>query len=166
MNEQLELIVKNEKGELSLAAQVETILDVCEAELASATSQYNEIKQNIINAMLDNSLKTAKVGKYKLAIREPKDKWNFDRKKFIEEENEDIVIAFSSIKTQRIETFDIEKLKSEFPEVYAKCLNVEETEVLDVDENKLWKTLNNVWVKYATKEEPKPATITIKKEGE
>ena len=161
-----ELVERNEEGKLVLAAQVENLIDLCEGALQEAQSNYDFVKQALITAMLNNNIKTANVGKYKFAVREPKEKWNFDVDRFINEENEDIVVAFSNLETTTTETFDMEKFKTECPDIYAKYLVKKTEEKLVVDENKLWSTLRKVWEKYATKEEPKPATITIKKVGE
>lgn len=158
-----QLVERNEDGKLVLAAQVENIIDLCEESVREANSNYDFVKQSIITAMLDNNIKTAKVGKYKFSVREPKEKWNFDVDKFINEENEEIVVAFSSVETTTSKVFDMEKFRTECPDIYEKYLVEQKEEKLVVDDNKLWSTLRNVWEKYATKEEPKPATITIKK---
>lgn len=160
------LVEKTDEGKIQLVQAAECLLDACEENLEKATQDYERVKQALINAMLDNNIKTSQLGKYKLAVREPKDKWTFDEHAFIKNESEELVKAFATVKTNVTETFDIEKFKAEYPEVYAKYLTRKEEDELVIDENKLWSNLRNVWEKYATKEPGKAPTISIKKVGE
>lgn len=161
--EKLELVVMKDNKPM-LASAVNGLLSVCEEECQKANEQYDMIKDMMLDAMLDNNMKRAETEDFKVSIRENNSKWVFDEEAFKSGESKDVVEAFTVTEKSRALTLDLDALKEKYPNVYEECLKVEETETSHIDTNKLWKTLPNIYNKYATEIKPeKRGTISIKR---
>lgn len=160
--EKLELIKKDENNLPMLSDIVDDILNVCEEDYEKACSQYDAAKDELLKAMIDNGLKKAETKNFKISCRENKSTWTFNEEAFKSNESPELVAAFTKTEKVRNSHLDVDKLMQEYPEVYAKCLVVEEQETTSIDVEKLWKTLENIWKKYATEVKPeKLGTVKI-----
>lgn len=90
----------------------------------------------------------------------PKSTTIFDKDRFIEEVDTDVVSAFVTI--VETETFDLDKFKAENLELYKKYATT--TSEVNVDERKLAKMLPSLYEKYSTEiKSDKPSTLRIAK---
>ena len=143
--ENMELIVK-----LNDVPQINPSLEKMLDDFTTIKQQFEEsekaFRSKLLGAMQENGIYSASVGKYKITCVSPKNKETFNSDEFILNESEDIVKLFTTFETT--ETFNIEKLKEKYPEIYKECCNEETTAIVDV--KKLGKNFPDIYNKYVT----------------
>lgn len=156
-------LIKIVDGVVVVDAVVEKLLDDSAARLVEATEADKTLRKAILNAMIGVDISTAKVGPYTLSQVVPRPTVNFDTEAFLREQSDDVIAAFCSFEDEEI--FDLERLKSENPELVAKY-TIKKT-IATVDTKKLEKTMLNVYSKYASEvKSDKPITLKITKAKE
>lgn len=143
--ENMELIIKvNDVPQIN--PSLEKMLD----EFTTIKQQFEEtekeFRSKLLNAMQENGIYSASIGKYKITCVSPKNKETFNSDEFILNETEDVVKLFTTFET--VESFNLEKLKEKYPEIYKECCN-EET-IATVDIKKLSKNFPDIYNKYVT----------------
>jgi len=157
--EQNSLVVLNNNVP-TLSEKVEAFLDEAEELKEAANEHYDECRAALLKAMIDNQIYQAKIGKYTISQVVPKNVVTFDVEKFMIEQNQDIVNAFT--KNEQTFDFDMETFVKECPEIYNKYLRKQDNYVVDTD--RLSKVLPEIYNKYITiSGSEKPITIRILK---
>ena len=145
-----------------LSPIVENKLDENRQYLEDAKKNDEEFRQAILKAMLDNDIKTAKLGKYTISVVVPHNTIIFDSDKFIEDylDNTEFLKEFVEYKVQE-KPFNLEKFKEEHTDLYKEYTGYDET--FEVDTKKLEKLLPQVFEKYSSEVvSTKKTTLTIK----
>lgn len=157
--EKLQLITKNTEGALEVVPEVEDLIDEIEDLKNDAKQAEDDLKGAILDAMIENDLQKAKVGKYTLSQVKPSPTITFDDKSF-KKDNPNLIEDFTE--SSVTESFDLESLKKEFPDVYAKF--VVKTTHTSINLKLLEKRLPNIYSKYATevKSDKEPTLKIIK----
>ena len=157
--EQNSLIVFNDNVP-TLSEKVEAFLDEAEELKEAANEHYNECRAALLKVMIDNQIYQAKIGKYTISQVVPKKVVTFDVEKFMTEQNQDIINAFT--KNEQTFEFDMETFIKECPEIYSKYLRKQDNYVVDTD--RLSKVLPEIYNKYITiTDSDKPISIRILK---
>lgn len=152
-----ELVIRTEEGALTLAPEVEKLVDDTIDLKNDAEQADAELRSAILEAMKENDIQTAKVGKYTFSQVIPKSTVTFDYEAF-KKENPNMMEDFSE--TTETEIFDMEGLKHEFPTIYQRF--IKRTKVSVVDTKKLKKCVPAIYQKYATEVmSDKPITLKI-----
>lgn len=126
--------------------------------LNDATQVDKELREAILNAMIDNNIQTAHIGKYTISQVVPKSTITFDYESF-KSENANILPDYST--TTETESFDMDLLKSKYPDIYNEIRKVNKVTV--VDTKKLEKSIPTLFQKYATEiKSDKKITLAIK----
>ena len=158
MNNNEIVIVK--AGIPSLNQEIESILDKYIEEAQQAKENENKLRTSIQDAMINNGIYSARVGKYQISIVMPKPHIEFDIDRFINEQSQDIVNAFVNVNTSL--DFDVESFKKEQPEMYMKYCK--KTETVEVNYDKLNSTFPAIAEKYSMiKDSTKKPSIRITK---
>ena len=122
MTDEKNELISIENGLPTLNKQVETIIDNYEDAKTKVNELEKNVRASILNAMIDNSIYQAKVGKYTISQVIPKNTIVFDTGKFLLNESTDIANAFTEVK--ETEELDIDTFKLEQPEMYKKYCTV------------------------------------------
>lgn len=155
------LVVIN-AGIATLSDEVEELLDNVKHQLDKAKEDDTAFRQALLDAMLKNDIKTAKVGKYTISTVVPHNTVVFDSKKFIDDylDNTEFLQSYVSYHVNE-KSFDLERFKKEHPDLYKEYTGFDEEFVVDTD--KLQKELPYVFDKYSTEVvSTKKTTISIK----
>lgn len=137
-NEKELLIVGDDNKKLSFV--VEQYLDF----IKEVDEKEKLFKNDLKNVMLENGLYSEKIGKYNISIAFPKSTETLDEEKLITNEEESVLIPF--ILTHRNESFDVEKLKEKYPEIYKEFYH--EDIDLTIDSERLKKMRPDLYDKY------------------
>lgn len=162
--EEIKIFEKDENGRLTVSDQAAQRLKEIDEQVTILNNEENLIRHEILEGMIQNQIdKCSTLGMTFTQVM-PKPKGTFDVDAFFLNESEDIIKCFTTFEEE--EEFDIERFKSEKPELYMKYLN--KNIITNVDVKKMEKTLTPVFKKY-WHEEPsdKPTTLRITtKKGE
>lgn len=141
---QFNLIQIDENKQAVIAAEVENLLDEYEESKTNFEKAEKKFREELLNAMINNNIISAKIGKYTLSQIIPKPTVSFDEDKFIEENDLDVISIFTTI-NESFE-FDIQKFIKDNPEMYAKyCVK---TETTSIDTDKMEKLRPDLYEKY------------------
>ncbi len=151
-----EIIIK-ENNKLIINEQIDEILTSYIKQKETIEEQDKNFRKTILDPMISNNVLTGETKKFKLTQVVPKDTVIFDNDNFILNEPEDIVTDFVRMEVK--ETFDLEALKTEAPEIYEKYLKREE--VLIVEDKRVEKVMPTVYKKY-TKTIPSTKEISLR----
>ena len=161
--EENKLIIKDSTGTAYLSTTVVSILNNYYEAKEKFEKYENELRQALKNVMFDNNIMNAKIGEYSISQVIPKPIIEFDTNAFIDNENEDIVNAFTKIETEYV--FDLEEFKKDNPMLFTHYYKQVVKDV-QVDTEKLKAVFPAIYEKYETiKESKKQKTITIRKNG-
>lgn len=142
----MQILVYDDAGRLSVSSAVAQKYQEIQEQLDTYTSQQQELRSQILDAMIENKVTTSKSLGYTFSLVQPRDKEIFDSDSFIEHEEVAIISLFTNV--DETEDVDLEMLKNEFPEAYNKCKKI--TRTYEVDVKKLQKSLPEVYNKYVT----------------
>lgn len=144
----------------TLSEQVEILLNQYTDAKEQIETAETELRSAILQAMVDNNIFQAKVGKYVISLIVPKKETQFDIDSFLMNENEDIVKAMTE--TTETSSFDIDSFMKDCPQLYLKYQKKDY--VTTVNEEKLLKTFPDIYAKYVTElPSKKKTTIRIAK---
>lgn len=141
------LLVLDEKGALVNAEEVEKLLSFTLEAVEKAKSDLENVRKELLQAMLETGLDSAKIGKYNVSVVKPKDTETFDDAAFAATESSEVVSQFANIKVIDL-PFDVNRFKADHPELYEEYSGHDE--VMEIDEKKLKKTLPEVYKKFLT----------------
>lgn len=161
MNEETkyELTTTDEFGRVTLSENVVNIYETIAAKQNEADALMNSFREQLLTAMIANFIPSVKIGKLTCSQVIPSDTVKFDVEKFMLNESQEVVASFTEVETT--EMFDIEKFKSENPDMYKKYTTV--TDTPNVNTSKLEKALPAVYEKYVTRiKSDKPIRLMMK----
>lgn len=155
-----QLLETTNSNELTIKYEIGRLIKALEDEIDKANENKDKLRTAILTAMQNNNIYQAKVDGYTISQVMPKSTTIFDKDRFIEEVDTDVVSAFVTI--VETETFDLDKFKAENLELYKKYVTT--TSEVNVDEKKLAKMLPSLYEKYSTEiKSDKPSTLRIAK---
>lgn len=155
-----QLLETSNSNELTIKHEIGRLIKALEDEIDKANENKDKLRAAILTAMQNNNIYQAKVDGYTISQVVPKSTTVFDKDRFIEEVDTDVVSVFVTI--VETETFDLDKFKAENLELYKKYVTT--ASEVNVDEKKLAKMLPSLYEKYSTEiKSDKPSTLRIAK---
>ncbi len=155
----MNIIITDENGRLTVSTQAVEKYQELQELIDTYTAQQKELKSNILQEMIKNKVTQSKVLGYTISLVQPKDKEIFSTEDFLHDEDIAIISLFTSFNEEK--EFDVDMLKSKYPEIYNECCKTQTT--YDVDVEKLKKSLPEVYKKYTKVEKStKDATLQFR----
>ena len=151
------LITTDENNQKVIALEVEKLLDDYEESKKNFEEAEKRFRNDLLNAMINNNIVSAKIGKYTISQIIPKPTIEFNEDLFIEENDVDTISIFTTI-NESIE-FDMQRFIKENPQLYYQYCVREET--TNIDKDKMAKLRPDLFEKY-TKEVPSDKKITLR----
>ena len=139
-------LIENKEGYVVISQKVEQILDDYNTTKKEFEKREKFFRDSLFNAMQENNIISAKVGKYNISQVIGKPSYVLDEDKFLTEV--DIATLNLFAKIEETEEFDIQRFIKECPEVYQKYLNKQQKVVYDLE--KLKKLRPDLYDKYTT----------------
>lgn len=154
------ITLDNETGLTIVKYEIGALIKALEDEVDRANENEKKLREAILNAMRVNNIYQAKVDGYTISQVMPKSTKIFNEEEFITNVDADISAAFVSV--VETDNFDLDKFKTENPELYKKYVTT--TTEIRVDEKKLSKMLPSLYEKYTSEiKSDKCSTLRITK---
>mgnify|MGYP004655321405 CR=1 FL=1 len=144
VEEVLPSLIQKKDGVVVIDALFENILDNLESNVAEAENDKKVFKTALLKYMRDHDIYTASTDKYTISQVVPKEKSEFNKEKFIQEQPDDIIEGFSTI--NEVKVFNEQILKEKYPEIYDECCETQYD--VEVDTKKLSKAYPEIFDKY------------------
>lgn len=151
------LITVDENNQKVIATEVEKLLDDYEEYKKNFEEAEKKFRKELLDAMINNGIINAKIGKYTISQIIPKSTMEFDENAFIEENDVDTISIFTTI-NESVE-FDMQRFIKENPQMYYQYCVREET--TNIDKDKMAKLRPDLFEKYV-KEVPSDKKITLR----
>ena len=144
VEEVLPSLIQKKDGVVVIDALFENILDNLENNVTEAENDKKVFKAALLKYMRDHDIYTASTDKYTISQVVPKEKSEFNKEKFIQEQPDDIIEGFSTI--NEVKVFNEQILKEKYPEIYDECCETQYD--VEVDTKKLSKAYPEIFDKY------------------
>lgn len=144
VEEVLPSLIQKKDGVVVVDALFENILDNLKNNVAEAENDEKTFRAALLKYMRDHDIYTARTDKYTISQVIPKEKSEFNKEKFIQEQPDDIIEGFSSI--SEVKVFNEQILKEKYPEIYEECCESQYN--VEVDTKKLSEVYPEIFDKY------------------